>query len=82
LNQDLAARMGGEKPLAYVDVDDAALEGYPALAQAVREGKRIPLAQVGDEVKSPSSISIYWIEEQLRILGVDTFAGSSAQKRS
>jgi len=31
----------------------------------------------GDKVKSPSGISIYWIEEQLRSLGVEPFAVSA-----
>ena len=45
--------MGGERPLRYVDVDDAELAEYPALAEAVGGGERIPLVLVGDEVKSP-----------------------------
>lgn len=69
--------MGGEQPLRYVDVDDAELAEYPALAEAVGGGERIPLVLVGDEVKSPSSISIYWIEEQLRSLGVEPFAAAA-----
>jgi len=76
LNQDLASRMSGEHPLRYVDVDDAELAGYPALAQAVREGGRVPLVQVGGEIKHPSGISIYWAEEELRSLGVDTLAAA------
>jgi hypothetical protein len=63
--------MGGQL-LRYVDLDDAELQEYPALAEAVGAGGRIPLVLVGDEVKTPSGISIYWIEEQLRSLGVET----------
>jgi hypothetical protein len=74
--------MGGEPPLRYVDVDDAELEEYPALAEAVREGRRLPLVLVGAEVRSPASISIYWIEDQLRSLGVEPFAESAAKKGS
>jgi hypothetical protein len=48
-----------------VDVDDAGLAQYPALAEAVTEGSRIPLVLVGDEVVSPAAISSYWIEDQL-----------------
>jgi hypothetical protein len=70
--------MGGEEPLSYVDVDDAELHEYPSLDEAAREGGRIPLVLVGDEVKSPSGISIYWIEEQLRLLEVEPFAVSAA----
>jgi len=67
--------MGGERPLRYVDVDDPAdLAEYPNLGQAVREGGRVPMVQVGGEVKYPSGISIYWAEEELRALGADTFA--------
>jgi hypothetical protein len=29
---------------------------------------------VGDEIKTPSSISMYWIEDQLADLGVAPFA--------
>ncbi len=66
--------MGGEQPLRYVDVDDSALAEYPAMAQVVREGGRVPFVQVGDEIKFPPGISIYWAEEELRSLGVDAFA--------
>jgi hypothetical protein len=65
--------MGGQRPLRYIDVDDADLTEYPALAEAARNGK-VPVVLVGDEVKVPSSIGIYWIEEQLRELGVEPFA--------
>lgn len=74
LNEDFVARAGGEGPLRYVDVDDAALEEYPALAKAVAEGRRIPLVLVGDEVKSPPGISVYWIEDQLASLRGEPFA--------
>jgi hypothetical protein len=71
--------MDGERPLRYVDVDDADLAEYPSLAQMAREGARIPLVQVGDEIKHPSGISIYWAEEELRSLGVDTFAAAAQE---
>lgn len=74
--------MGGEQPLRYVDVDDADLGEYPALAAAVREGGHIPLVLVGDEVKSPSGIGIYWIEDQLRSLGREFVAASTAERGS
>jgi len=67
--------MGGERPLRYVDVDDEDLAEYPELAEMARAGGRIPMVQVGGELKHPASISIYWAEEELRALGVDTFAG-------
>ncbi len=70
--------MGGRRPLQYVDVDDAELAEYPALAAAVGRGARIPVVLVGDEVKTPSGISIYWIEEQLRELGVEPFAEAAS----
>jgi hypothetical protein len=75
--------MGGVQPLRYVDTDDAELAEYPLLAESVREGGHIPLVQVGDELKTPSGISIYWAEEELRALGVDSFmaAASSLQGR-
>jgi hypothetical protein len=59
-------------------VDDTELADYPLLAHAVREGGRIPLAQVGDEVKTPSGISVYWAEEELHSLGVDAFLAPAA----
>jgi hypothetical protein len=71
--------MGGERPLDYVDVDDAALQEYPPLAEAVRGGGRIPLVLAGDEVKSPFGISIYWIEDELRSLGVEPFAAAATR---
>jgi hypothetical protein len=74
--------MGGEQPLRYVDVDDADRGEYPALAAAVRGGARIPLVLVGDEVKSPSGIGIYWIEDQLRSLGGEFVATSTAERGS
>jgi hypothetical protein len=74
--------MGGERPLHYVDVDDADLAEYPPLAAAVRGGARVPLVLVGDEVKSPSGISIYWIEDQLRSLGVEFVMTSTAERGS
>jgi hypothetical protein len=71
--------MGGEQPLRYVDKDDADLAQYPLLAEEVRAGGRIPLVQVGDELKTPAGISIYWAEEELRSLGVDAFAAAAAK---
>jgi hypothetical protein len=76
LNSDLAGRMGGERPLRYVDVDDEELQEYPSLAEAMADRGRIPIVLVGDEVKSPSGISIYWVEEQLAALGVEPFAAA------
>ena len=66
--------MEGERPLRYVDVDDAELAEYPAVAQAVKAGGRVPLVQVGGEIKCPSGISVYWAEEELRSLGVGPLA--------
>jgi hypothetical protein len=79
LNHNLAERMGGQRPLQYVDVDDAELAEYPELADAVRAGTRVPFVVVGSEVKTPASIGIYWIEEQLRELGVEPFATVEAK---
>ena len=68
--------------MAYVDVDDAELAEYSALAESVKSGGRLPAVLVGDEVRHPESIGIFWLEEQLRSLGVDTHASSSLGKRS
>lgn len=69
--------MDGVPPLHYVDVDDLELDEYPQLAEAVARGERIPLVLVGDEVKSPAAISVYWVEEQLAALGVPPFGDSA-----
>jgi hypothetical protein len=57
-----------------VDVDDHELDEYPALVEAVSRGDRLPLVLVGDEIKTPAAISVYWVEEQLASLGVQPFA--------
>ena len=76
LNQDLRRRMDGAMPLRYVDVDDG-LDEYPDLVDALAHGERIPLVLVGDEVKTPASISVYWVEEQLAALGVAPFSAQA-----
>ena len=65
--------------MRYVDVDDAELADHPALADAVKGGERLPVVLVGDEIKRPSSIGIYWIEEQLRELGMEPLATAGAK---
>jgi hypothetical protein len=57
--------MDGHHPLRYIDVDDPGLTEYPVLATALSGGEGLPLVLVGDEVKSPPAISVYWIEDQL-----------------
>ena len=66
--------MGNDGPLLYVDVDDPELEGFPVLTGALAEGREAPLILVGEEIKTPSAISMYWIEDQLADLGVAPFA--------
>ena len=66
--------MGNDGPLRYVDVDDPGLDDYPVLTDALAEGREAPLVLVGDEIKSPAAISMYWIEDQLAELGVAPFA--------
>lgn len=68
--------MDGHRPLRYIDVDDPDLSEYPALVTALDGGKGLPLVLVGDEVKSPPAITVYWLEEQLAALSQVT-AGSS-----
>jgi hypothetical protein len=65
LNQDFSRRRGGSEPLVYVDADDAALAEHPVLAAAVAEGRNMPLVLVGDAIKTPPTISVYWIEDEL-----------------
>jgi hypothetical protein len=67
--------MGNDGPLRYVDVEDPDLVDFPVLAGAVAEGRGAPLVLVGDEIKTPASISMYWVEDQLADLGVVPFAG-------
>jgi hypothetical protein len=66
--------MGNDGPLRYVDVDDPDLDDYPVLAGALAEGREAPMVLVGDEIKVPHAISMYWIEDQLAELGVAPFA--------
>ena len=63
-----------------MDVDDPELGDFPVLAGAVAEGRRTPLVLVGDEVKAPSAISAYWVEDQLAALGVSPFADNGRGK--
>lgn len=73
--------MDGLEPIRYVDVDDAdLLNEYPALTEAIAKGDRIPMVLVGDEIKTPSAISSYWIEEQLASLGVAPFAKAEEER--
>ncbi|HLA80097.1 MAG TPA: hypothetical protein VJP78_00490 [Thermoleophilia bacterium] len=65
LNQDFSRRMDGYRPLRYIDVDDPDLAEFPVLGTALASGRGLPLVLVGDEIKSPPAISVYWIEEQL-----------------
>jgi hypothetical protein len=66
--------MGNGGPLLYVDVDDPGLDDFPVLAGALAEGQQAPMVLVGDEIKVPPAISMYWIEDQLAELGVAPFA--------
>jgi hypothetical protein len=66
--------MGNEGPLLYVDVDGPELDEFPVLTGALAEGREAPLVLVGDEIKTPAAISMYWIEDELAGLGVAPFA--------
>lgn len=72
--------MGNEGPLRYVDVDDPELDDFPVLAGALAEGREAPLVLVGDEIKAPPAISVYWIEDQLAGLGVPPFADDEGDR--
>lgn len=56
--------------LRYLDIDSADLEAYPALRQAVQNGRPVPLVLVEDVVKSPPVLSFAWIVNEFRGLGV------------
>ena len=61
---------GEDVRVAYLDVDDAALSDYPVLEEAVKSNRRLPLVLVGDEIKTPWSLSFSWIVNELKGLGV------------
>ena len=81
LNQDFGRRRGGVKPLVYVDVDDAALAEFPVLVAAVAEGRNLPLVLVGDEIKTPPTISVYWIEDELAKLDREPVGASEGGQK-
>jgi len=56
--------------VGYLDIDDPGIEAYPVLAEAVKTGRRVPLVLVGDEIKTPWSLSFSWIVNELKGLGV------------
>jgi hypothetical protein len=68
--------MDGRRPLRYIDVDDSGLSEYPSLVTALDGGKGLPLVLVGDEVKSPPAITVYWLEDQLASLAQVTAGGN------
>ncbi|NLG67185.1 MAG: hypothetical protein GX536_05660 [Actinobacteria bacterium] len=51
-------------------MDDPGLVAYPVLEEAVKAGRRVPLVLVGDEIKTPWSLSFSWIVNELKGLGV------------
>jgi len=53
-----------------VDVDSPQLAEYPALAEAVGEGRRVPLVLAGDAVKSPAVLSFAWFVNEFKAQGV------------
>ena len=75
-------KTGGYPPLRYVDIDDSEMQDYPSLAAAAAEGRRPPWVLVGDEVKYPGAISIYWVREQLAELGVPGFQPVAREARA
>ncbi|MHB0981510.1 MAG: hypothetical protein ACYC5Q_15830 [Thermoleophilia bacterium] len=56
--------------VAYVDVDSPQLADYPALAEAVGEGRSVPLVLAGDTVKSPAVLSFAWFVNEFKAQGV------------
>ncbi len=70
INRYLHEDYGEDVSVTYVDVADRSIEEYPVFAQALEEGKRLPLVLVGDEVKHPWSLSFSWVVNELKGLGV------------
>jgi hypothetical protein len=60
---------GDDVWVQYVDVDSPEVAEYPALVEAIGSGRPLPLVLVGDEVKSPPSLSFAWIVNELKGLG-------------
>jgi len=56
--------------VTYVDVDGPRLQEYPALVEAVAEGRSLPLVLVGDTVKSPAVLSFAWFVNEYKAMGV------------
>ncbi|MHB1344512.1 MAG: hypothetical protein ACYCX3_09165 [Thermoleophilia bacterium] len=53
-----------------MDVDSPQLAEYPALAEAVGEGRSVPLVLAGDTVKSPAVLSFAWFVNEFKAQGV------------
>ena len=61
---------GDHLQVTYVDVDSPRLQDYPALADAVAEGRHVPLVLAGETVKSPAVLSFAWFVNEYKTLGV------------
>ncbi len=54
----------------YIDLDSPEIAELPPLAEAVNEGRNIPLVLVGDSVKAPAVLSFAWIVNEFKGMGV------------
>jgi len=70
INRYLREDYGEDVGVTYLDISDRVIQEYPALAEALEAGKRLPLVLVGDEVKHPWSLSFSWVVNELKGLGV------------
>ena len=70
INRYLRQDYGDHLAVTYVDVDSTELQEYPALAEAVAEGRSVPLVLAGDTVKSPAVLSFAWFVNEYKMLGV------------
>lgn len=61
---------GDHVSITYVDVDSPDLSAYPALVEAVGEGRSVPLVLAGDTVKSPAVLSFAWFVNEFKLQGV------------
>ena len=56
--------------VTYIDAMSPKLDEYPALREAIDEGRPVPLVLSGETLKTPAVLSFAWVVNELRRLGV------------